>query len=80
MKNWKHTKTILDGEYYEISGVNIWNHTWINTGNQIKIKDPIYNQDYTFTIYKTSDGQTTIEFAAGEFSNNVWGIYERNTD
>lgn len=79
MKNWKHAKTILDGEKYEISGINIWNHSWINTGDQIKIKDPIYNQDYTFHVYRIHEGKSTIEFAAGEFSNTVWGIYERET-
>ncbi len=79
MNNWKHAKTILDGEPYEIKGLNIWDHAWINTGDQIKIKDPIYHQDYTFTIYKINVGEITIEFAAGEFSNNVWGIYERES-
>lgn len=77
MKNWNHTKTILDGEKYEISGLNIWEHPWINSGDRINLKDPLYQQDYTFAVYRIEEGTITIEFAAGEFSNGVWGIYER---
>jgi hypothetical protein len=77
MKNWKHAKTILDGEQYKIKGINIWDHPWINTGEQMKLKDPIYNQDFSFAIYQIEEGKTIIEFAAGEFSNGVWGIYEK---
>lgn len=77
MKIWKHTKTILDGEKYEINGVNIWSHPWMNTGKTINVKDPLYHQDYTFTIYRIEEVKINIEFASGEFSNSVWGIYER---
>jgi len=77
MENWKHSKTIVDGEKYEISGVNIWSYPWIDTGEKIKLKDPLYSQNFTFNVYRIENGEINIEFAAGEFSNCVWGIYEK---
>ena len=73
--NWQHIRTITDGERFEINGLNIWNNDWKNTGERIQIKDPIYGQDYTFTVYEIRNEQTSATFAAGEFSNCVWGIY-----
>ena len=55
---------------------NIWNKEWKNTGEKINVKDPLYNQNYTFEIYEINDNGKTIKFSAGEFSNNIWGIYE----
>lgn len=74
-KNWKHIKTIIDSEPYEIKGLNIWDFEWERTGESIKIKDPNYGQDYTFNVYQISHKSEVIRFSAGEFSNCVWGIY-----
>ncbi len=73
--NREHIRTLADGERFEINGLTIWDHTWKNTGERIQIKDPLYGQDHTFTVYEISDEQTSVTFAAGEFSNCVWGIY-----
>jgi hypothetical protein len=40
-----------------------------------KVKDPQYNQDYSFPVYKIEAQGKTIKFATGEFSNGVWGFY-----
>ena len=74
--NWKHLKTVYDGDRFEIEGLNIWEHQWIDTGNFIQINDPLYNQPYSFPIYEISDGKTKVVFAIGEFSNGVFGIYQ----
>ena len=42
--NWKHIKTIVDSEPFELNGLNIWDFQWERTGNYIKIKDPNYGQ------------------------------------
>lgn len=73
---WQFSKAIVDGTRYEINGLNIWDFTWQNTGDYINIKDPIYNQPYTFPVYKIVSGDSSAIFATGEFSNCVWGIYE----
>ena len=75
MTNWQHIRTITDGERFEINGLNIWDSDWKNTEERIQIKDPLYGQDYTFTVYEIRNGLTSATFAAGEFSNCVWGIY-----
>jgi len=74
MGSWTYKTTIFDGEKYEINGFNIWDYSWVNTHETITIKDSIYNHDYVFFIYRLKD--TNVVFAAGEFSNCVWGIYE----
>lgn len=74
---WKHKKTIIDGEKYEINGLNIWDFKWEDTGKKINIKDPLYGQKYCFDIYKIQSLNCEFFFAAGEFSNCVWGIYQK---
>lgn len=74
-ENWKHIKTIIDSEPFEINGFNIWDFNWKETGQSIKIKDPNYGKDYVFEIFEISNNKETVRFAAGEFSNCVWGIY-----
>ncbi|WP_018341959.1 hypothetical protein [Cytophaga aurantiaca] len=73
--NWQHARTITDGERFEVGGLNIWDSNWKNTGETIQIKDPLYGQDFIFTVYEITNEQTAVTFAAGEFSNCVWGIY-----
>ncbi|UTW64606.1 hypothetical protein KFE98_00445 [bacterium SCSIO 12741] len=74
-ENWKHIKTVLDSESFEVKGLNIWDLEWKTTGESIKIKDPKYGQCYTFSVYQITRGSETVRFSAGEFSNNIWGIY-----
>lgn len=73
--NWQHIRTLTDGEPFEINGLSIWNCEWKGTGEHIQIKDPLYGQDYSYAVYEITNGQTSVTFAAGEFSNCVWGIY-----
>lgn len=77
-KNWRHYTTITDGEYFLIDGLNIWDHQWIDTKKRANIKDPLYNQAYSFSIFEIQEGNKILRFAAGEFSNCVWGIYTFN--
>ena len=55
-------------------------YDWQTTGKRVKIKDPIYHQDHTFEVWQVEiDGQIH-RFAAGEFSNCVWGFYLKRTN
>ncbi len=76
--SWQHTCTLTESEPFELMGMNIWNYDWKNTGEKIQIKDPLYGQDYTFPVYEISNAHTSAQFAAGEFSNGVWGIYMKS--
>lgn len=73
---WKHIKTIFDGDRYEINGLNIWDYNWDMTDETITVKDPLYGQTYSINIYKIHQTTIEVKFAAAEFSNGVWGIYQ----
>jgi hypothetical protein len=73
--NWRFEKTVSDGEEFKINGINIWDFKWEETGEKIKIIDPLYSKFYSFDIYKIQNDNVDILFAAGEFSNCIWGIY-----
>jgi hypothetical protein len=73
--DWNYVATIFDGEKFEIQGLNIWDFEWKSTDEKINIKDPLFGKNYSFDIYKIQTIANEIVFAAGEFSNNVWGIY-----
>lgn len=77
---WRFEKTVSDGEEYKIDGINIWDFKWEETGEKIKIKDPIYSKFYSFDVYKIKNDNVNVLFAAGEFSNCVWGIYRRENN
>ncbi len=59
-----------------INGLNIWDFKWKNTGEYINVKDLLYGQQYSFAVYEISNENIKVIFAAGEFSNCVWGIYQ----
>ena len=56
----------------KLFGVNIFDYDWQTTGKRVKV-------DYTFEVWQVEiDGQIH-RFAAGEFSNCIWGFYlEKN--
>jgi len=74
-QEWKFRSSLIDGEDFILKGMNIWDFEWRNTGKNIKINDPLYQEDYSFTVWEINNGNQSAEFAAGEFSNGVWGIY-----
>ena len=75
---WEYETFGPDGQC-KLFGVNIFDYDWQTTGKRVKVKDPIYHQDHTFEVWQVEiDGQIH-RFAAGEFSNCIWGFYlEKN--
>ncbi len=73
---WNFSKTITDNEPYFIQNINIWDQKWNETGEKIVVRNPLYNKNYTFEVYEIENNGKRILFSAGEFSNNIWGIYE----
>ena len=77
-QEWKFSGICVGNDKFEIDGVRIWSHEWRPIRNVIAyVKDPSYGQDFTFQVYTVEENGVRVEFAAGEFSNNVWGIYVR---
>ncbi|MCA1066121.1 hypothetical protein QTG56_25460 (plasmid) [Rossellomorea sp. AcN35-11] len=74
MKKYKFKGSTLDDSFI-LNGIDIFKEKWIDTGKEAKVTDPIYGQGFTFTVWKVIRDDKHIVFAAGEFSNNVWGVY-----
>lgn len=76
MTDWKHIRTVLDGEKCRLNGINVWDYQWVPTKSSIIVKDPRYKQDHKMQIYEIKADHSVARFAAGEFSNGVWGFYQ----
>ncbi len=74
---WKHFKTVTDGEYCGIDGINIWDYEWKSDYEKIIVKDPLYGETKSLNRFWIELPNRTVEFVAGEFSMCVWGIYTR---
>jgi hypothetical protein len=73
---WKFAGAVGDGEEFKINGVNVWSQKWAPVkGEFADVKDPSYKQDFRFEVYTINNGAVAIKFAAGEFSNCIWGFY-----
>lgn len=73
-KSWKYQTSGIEGNVI-LFGVNIFDYQWIETGKKAKITEPLYQQKFVFPIYKVVINDVEYKFAAGEFSNLVWGFY-----
>ncbi|AKT54892.1 hypothetical protein ADJ74_03520 [Selenomonas sp. oral taxon 478] len=63
------------GEECFLFGVDVFAHEWTDTRKCIRVHDPLYGQPYTMNIYEITVDGSVHRFAAGEFSNNVWGFW-----
>ena len=70
-KTWQHEITGIDGNTI-LFGVNIFDNQWKTTGQRVKVRDPLYSQEYKFPVYTVVINGEEHEFVAGEFSNSVW--------
>lgn len=73
-KSWQHEITGIDGNTI-LFDVNIFDYEWKSTNKFVKVRDPLYGQEYRFPIYTVMIKEEEHKFAAGEFSNCVWGFY-----
>ena len=74
---WKFLEACADGQTFKIEGINVWGKNWINQKESAEVTDPKYGGKRSFSVYKIKEKEKEIEFAAGEFSNCVWGFYVR---
>lgn len=73
-KTWQYETIGVDGDTI-LFGVNIFDYKWRSADKSVKVRDPLYGQEYKFSVYTVIIGGQEYEFAAGEFSNCVWGFY-----
>ena len=58
------------------SGVNPWSQKWRSLHRRIVVAHPSYpRQRHLMDTYQIAGSDPPLVFAAGEFSNGVWGIY-----
>ena len=76
-QGWKFITTIPSSEPFFIEGNNIWDYEWESTDETINVEDPLYKQKYVMDVYKISVKGKEFVFAAGEFSNCIYGIYQK---
>ena len=71
---WEFETSGLDGQC-ELFGVNIFKYRWHDCRETAVVIDPHYGTEKVFRIYEVEIGGKFRRFAAGEFSNCVWGFY-----
>jgi hypothetical protein len=59
----------------DLYGFDLWKSTWIRTGERVIVRDPLHHQYFNFDVYVFKEDENKIKFAAGEFSNSIFGIF-----
>ncbi len=77
---WEFAGAVPDGQSFKIDQVDVWQHEWKDTKERAQVKDPHYHQNFTFHVYEIGSAESVVTFAAGEFSNCIWGFYVRKRD
>jgi hypothetical protein len=76
---WRFIAIGLVGAELSIDGVNPWKHerAWRRTGDPpITVAHPTYPVErHEMFVYELTLPNKKIKFAAGEFSNGVYGFY-----
>jgi len=59
----------------ELFWVNIFDYEWKDTGKTAEVRDPLHNERKVMKVYTAELRGKTVTFAAGEFSNGIYGFY-----
>ena len=74
---WRLVKTGIEGSC-ELFGANIFDYKWNATNEKVIVVEPLHNQQHELNVYEVEIDGITVTFAAGEFSNCVYGFYLRD--
>lgn len=73
---WEYAGHCVDGGPFALGGIDVWAADWKRQeGRVADVRDPLHNQPYRFAVYRVQRGRRSVAFAAGEFSNCVWGFF-----
>lgn len=77
---WSLVSIGLEGQEVRIAGVSLWKVEWEPAGSSsITVAHPRYpEQRHQMSVYRVRGSSPEVLFAAGEFSNGVWGFYTRD--
>jgi hypothetical protein len=75
-EGWAFVSIGFEGDEVDIAGVNPWKVSWTDTHGRVTVAHPSYPwQRHTMFTYVVAASDPPIAFAAGEFSNGVWGFF-----
>lgn len=74
---WKFVYIGFEGDSVSLDGLDPWKLKWHSLDwAKITVAHPSYPQErHSMTMYELRDTGKVVKFAAGEFSNGVWGFY-----
>jgi hypothetical protein len=74
---WRLVFIGLEGEPVSLHGHDPWKHEWNSCSEDaVVVAHPSYpSQRHEMSVYKLAAPGESIRFAAGEFSNGVWGFF-----
>jgi hypothetical protein len=75
---WRLVHIGFERDVVEVAGVNVWDACpWGPSLGRITVAHPQYpEQRHAMDVHRPPG--SGVEFASGEFSNGVWGFYERD--
>lgn len=75
--DWTFAGAVGSSEPFTIGGLDVWQHQWQSVAGAppASVRDPHYNQPFQMPVYQIADGARSAVFAAGEFSNGIFGFY-----
>jgi len=77
--DWRYVGRCVDGQRFLIEGVDVSDHEWRHTDEpDAEVEDPLYHQPFRFDVWELEANGRRIRFAAGEFSNCIWGFFRRH--
>jgi hypothetical protein len=77
---WFFVGSAPDGKPFRYFGIDVWEHQWIDTKEKAEVTDPLYHQRFVFHVFEIRLDEKLVRFAAGEFSNCMWGFFEQRRD
>jgi len=74
---WRFVSIGLEGDSVDIGGgMNPWDAEWVSTYRRIVVAHPQYPRErHTMFTYEVAGSDPPVVFAAGEYSNGVYGFY-----
>jgi hypothetical protein len=74
---WTFVGAVGSSEPFAIEGLDVWQHQWHSVAGapRAAVRDPHHNQPFEMSVYRIVDGSRSVVFAAGEFSNGIFGFY-----
>lgn len=74
---WRFVHIGFEGDGVELRGVRLWGLDWGRSIAKITVRHPQYpDERHPMWVYRVEAAGQKLEFAAGEFSNGVWGFFE----